>query len=84
MKKAEVLVKEYVGRLSDEHVSFLHSRLTQRYANDVSEALEFVSKANDMDKWLCSASSAAEFYEMLDRIEDQLEKEVAKREKAVA
>lgn len=81
MKKAEVLVKEYVGRLTDENVFFLHSRITQRYANDLSEALEFVSKANDVDKWLCSASSAHEFYSMLDKLEEQLEKEVAKREK---
>jgi hypothetical protein len=82
MKKAEVLVKEYVGKLSDEQVTFLHARLTQRYANDMSEALEMVSKTNEVDKWLSSASSAAEFYEMLDKLEQQLEKEVAKRDKA--
>lgn len=82
MKKAEVLVKEYVGKLTEEQVTFLYSRLTQRYANDMSEALEMVSKTNDMDRWLCSATSAAEFYEMLDKLEQQLQKEVAKRDKA--
>jgi hypothetical protein len=81
MKKAEVLVKEYVNKLNDDQVSFLHLRLTQKYADDMSQALEMVSKNIEMDRWLCSATSSAEFFQMLDKLEQQLEKEASKRVK---
>ncbi len=74
MKKAEILVKEYVSKLTDDQVLFLHLRLTQRYADDMSEALNLVSKNIEMDKWLCSATSSTEFFQMLDKLEQQLEK----------
>lgn len=79
MKKPETLLKEYVTRLSDENLKFANGRLTQRLAGDLPEVLDFFSKSNDMDRWLSSAKTCDDFYNMLDFAHKVLDKEYTKR-----
>jgi tripartite-type tricarboxylate transporter receptor subunit TctC len=81
MKKAEL--REYVSRLSDENLLFLHSRFTQRLVGDLPEALEFISKTPEMDRWFSSAGSSEEFYVMVDELNEYIEREKKKRDELV-
>lgn len=79
MKKPEVIVKECVSKLSETQLDFLNLRFQQRLAGDVPECLDLVSKIPELDRWLASAQSSADFFEMVDKIADQVAKEFNKR-----
>lgn len=79
MKKPETLLKEYVQRLSDENLKFVNGRLSQRLAGDLSEVLDFFSNSNDMDRWLSSAKSCWDLYDMLDMTHKFVDKEFNRR-----
>ena len=79
MKKVETILKEYVGKLSDDNLRFLESRLGQRLSGDLPEALSFLAQTNDMDRWLSSAKGAIEFYDMVDTLAKYVEREYKKR-----
>jgi len=79
MKKPETLLKEYAQRLSDENLKFVNGRLTQRLAGDLPEVLDFFSKSNDVDRWLSSAKSCWDLYDMLDTAHKFVDKEYTRR-----
>lgn len=82
-KPIDSYLKEYCHRLSDENVSFLSQRLSQRLSGDIAEVLDFLSNTRELDKWLSSASSCEELYDMLDSFQLIVDKEDNSR-KAVA
>jgi hypothetical protein len=79
MKKPEVMLKEYVGRLSDDDLSYLNMRLSQKLCGDLSDGLNILQKNSEVDKWLCTAASAQQFFEMVDIIADYVDKESKRR-----
>lgn len=79
MKKPEIYLKEFCHKLSDDHVRFLQGRLSQRIGADMAEAVEFLGGIREIDKWLCSASSCNEFYDMIDLVFFAVNKEHEKR-----
>lgn len=79
MKKPDVLLREYVTRLSDEELDYLYLRFSQRIAGDISEALTLVQKNHEVDRWLCSANSAVEFFDMVDKLAEFVEIETKRR-----
>lgn len=79
MKKPESLLREYAARLSDDNLKFLCGRLTQRLGGDLPEVLDFYSSTLDMDRWLSSAKTCNELYDMVDITAGFIEKEYAKR-----
>jgi hypothetical protein len=79
MKKPEVCLKEYCQKLSDENLKWLYHRLSQRLGGDVSEATESLSSSKEIDRWLSTAESSDDFYDMLDAIERAASKECEKR-----
>jgi hypothetical protein len=81
MKKPEVLLKEYVGKLSDDNLTFLHVRFDQRLQGDLAESLDFLAKTSDMDRWLNTAKSAEDFGNLVDLVSDYVVKEYKKRYK---
>ena len=81
MKKSDLVLKEYVSRLSDENINFLQTRFEQNRAGDLSDCLDFMSRNQDMDRLLCSALSVDEFYSVIDQIVESVRKETMKREK---
>ena len=81
MKKNDLVLREYVSKLSDENIDFLQTRFEQNRAGDLSDCLDFMSRNQDMDRLLCSASSVDEFYVVIDHIVESVRKEITKREK---
>lgn len=79
MKKPDVYLKEYCTRLSDENLNFLHTRLGQKLSGDMAEALDFLSSVKEIDRWLSSADSSGEFFDMVDLILAACEQEHKKR-----
>ena len=66
MRNSNSVLKEYVSSLSYKDLLFLKTRFSQRVGGDLGEAVNFVSKSVEMDKWLLGADGAEDFYGMLD------------------
>jgi hypothetical protein len=81
-KPIDTYLKEYCQRLSDENLKFLSQRFTQKLLGDTAEALDFLSSTREIDKWLSSAASCDDFYEMLESLQSIIEKEDEKRQNA--
>lgn len=79
MKKLDNMLKDYVSKLSNENLKFIVERLTTRMSGDMADALDFVAKSNDVDKWLQSAKTCMEFYDMADLLLEYGEREYRKR-----
>lgn len=79
MKKFETVLKECVGKLSDDSLDFLHTRFEQRMTGDLADCLELLSKVSEVDKWLSGAQSCNQFFDMVDQIAEQVSKEFNKR-----
>jgi hypothetical protein len=79
MKRPEVLLKEYVGKLSEDNLVFLYSRFEQRLQGDLAECLDFISRTTEVDKMLNTAKSSDEFYEFIDLVAEYVHKEFKKR-----
>ena len=78
-KKPENMVKEYVRRLADDDVKLLQSRCRQRLQGDAAEVLHLVARAGEIDRWLGSAKSFDEFFEMVDLLEFCVDREFSRR-----
>jgi len=81
-KPIDTYLKEYCQRLSDDNVKFLTQRLTQRLLGDTAEVIDFLSSTKEIDKWLSSAATSQDFYEMLDMFQSIVEKEDETRQSA--
>lgn len=79
MKKVDTMLKEYVGRLTIDNLKFLSGRLNQRMGSDLAEAINTMANCNDLDKWFGSAHSCDEFYDMLDKAQEYIDRELNKR-----
>jgi hypothetical protein len=66
MRSSNSVLKEYVSSLSYKELLFIKTRFSQRVGGDLGDAVNFVSKNEEMDKWLLSAECAEDFYQMLD------------------
>ena len=66
MRSSNSVLKEYVSSLSYKELLFLKTRFSQRVGGDLGEAVNFISKNEEMDKWLLAAEGAEDFYQMLD------------------
>jgi hypothetical protein len=66
MRSSNSVLKEYVSSLSYKELLFIKTRFSQRVGGDLGEAVNFISKNEEMDKWLLSAEGAEDFYQMID------------------
>jgi hypothetical protein len=82
MKSSDVVLKEYFQRLSDENLKFVTARFNQRYGGDLGEVLEFLGSSKDIDKWLQSASSHEDFYDMMEELAKVANQESERRSAA--
>lgn len=78
-KNDNSVLKEYAKKLYIDDLNFLMVRLSQRLGSDLSEAAELMQRDKEIDKWLCSASNHAEWYEKIDRIGEFLRIEIDRR-----
>ncbi len=79
MKKFDTVLKEYVSRLSLDNLKYLAVRLEDRIGADLAEALDTMSSCHDLDRWLSSAKSYTEFYDMVDSVHEYINRELGKR-----
>ena len=79
MKKPESFLKEYARNLSDDHLYHLNTRFTQNLCGDRSEIAAIMQNHHTIDRWLCSASTCEEWFEMIDMIGDFVKQEVERR-----
>lgn len=79
MRKTDVFLKEYVGCLNNDALKYLSVRLENRISSDLAEALDALSNTNEMDKWLASAKSNDELYDMVDLVQEYVDRELHKR-----
>lgn len=78
-KDSKHLVNEYIGRVTDEELRFLTSRLVEQFPGDLADALHTLSKRPEIDHLLASASGSWEFFDICDLIRDQCVHEVKRR-----
>lgn len=79
MKNCENVLKEYVRKLIDDDLKYLFFRCNQLLCGDRAEISEFLSQNRDLDRWLQSAASASELFDMLDLVSDAAKKEHSRR-----
>ena len=79
MKKPDVYLKEYCQRLSEDNLKFLSGRLNQRLSGDVAEVLEFLGNVREIDRWLASATTSNDLFDMIDLVHESVEKEYDRR-----
>lgn len=84
MKKPEVYLKEYCGRLSEDNLKKLYDWLNCRMSGDLSEALNFMGMTREMDKWLTTANGPTELYDMIDMVTEYVVQEHQKRYEGAA
>ena len=84
MKKPNTILREYVSRLSDSEMHDIGQRLSQRLCGDYAEVATTLQRDREIDYWLKSATSASEWFVMIDRIADAINKEQKRREEEVA
>lgn len=61
-------MREFVRSLSDENLSWLVSRLEQRFPGDLPDALSFMQKNDEANRFLGNANCSREFFETLDTL----------------
>lgn len=78
-KELKSTVKEFVNSISESELLFVVTRLTDRFAGDLADTLEFMSKHKGMDHLLGSARSSDEFYAIFDQITEVIKQECDKK-----
>ena len=79
-KEVRATVREFANTLSDSELLFVTTRLADRFAGDLAEGLDFLSKNKNIDALLCTAHSSEEFYDVVDQITDVLRQECEKKD----
>jgi hypothetical protein len=79
MKKTESMLKEYTQKLSDENLSFINLRLSQRLCGDISEVFCLVSKDSHIDKVMSSARSHDELMDFVEAMTEFVDREAKHR-----
>jgi hypothetical protein len=77
--KGHEIIREYAKKLSDDELRYLNIRLTQRIGGDIAEAVECIQSNQEMDRWLSGASSASDFFDMVDQVDGYIQQEVKRR-----
>ncbi len=70
MKKDSVIVREYCSRVSDDELSSLVDKLTRPIGGDTSDVSFIFEKDKEIDRWLCQARSADDWFSKVDMIQD--------------
>lgn len=79
MKKIDSVIKEYVMKLPFDSLKYLFDRFDERIGPDLSEAIDFISKNPDIDKFLGAAKNYEEFWNAVDIVGAAIEREFARR-----
>ena len=72
-------VKEYVRRLSEDDLRKVATKLAYKVAGDRSECALIFERDKDINRWLCSATGADDWFDMVEVIEEAAQEEQARR-----
>lgn len=84
MKKKDVVVKdaairEFARSLPDDDLRFSCFRLSERKSGDIGDVLELIQDSPDMDRFLAAAKDADGVYDIIDEVQECLEREYSRR-----
>jgi len=79
MKKIDLVLKEYAGKLPFDSLKYLFDRFEERVGPDLSEAIDFISKNPEIDKFLAAAKNYEEFWGVVDSVSYYVEREFTRR-----
>lgn len=79
MRKVDTMLKEYISKLNNDSLRLLGDQLECRLNGDLADALDFMSKNQELDHWLKSAKSCDELYDMIDTTQEYVFRECNKR-----
>lgn len=79
MKKPEIYLKEYCQKLSEDQLKNVGQRLNQRLSGDLAEVFDYFKEVKEIDRWLLSATTCNELFDMVDLIDASFQKEIEKR-----
>lgn len=71
----DAILKDYVRRLGDEELSYLGLRSSQCLFGDRAEMAQYLSRHEVINRWLQTAKSAAELFDMFDQVGEHVERE---------
>ena len=74
-KQVADLVRNYVRSLTDGELGWLYVRLHDRLQDDIAEAILFMSKNPQMDRWLYTSYTAYDLYDMVDIVQQYVEQD---------
>jgi hypothetical protein len=79
MEKVDVIVTEYARNLSDEDLAFVTGRFKQKLSGDMADLARVFSRDDSIDKWLSTATSGPQWFEMVEKIEKAVGQECISR-----
>lgn len=79
MKKAELVLKDFVSKLPYDGLKYLAERFHERMGPDLSEAVDYCLKHQELDKLLGAAKNGDEFWAVVDSIASAVNKECNRR-----
>jgi len=68
MKKSDAMLREFVRRISDDDLIYLYVRYKQNLCGDRPEISDRLAVEKNIDKWLQSAVSPDEWFDMLEYV----------------
>lgn len=77
--RTDSVVKEYVRSLSDDDLDLVVQKLTQPVSGDRADVSLMFQKDKDLDRWLCQAKGAFDWFDKVDFIESQAISEQERR-----
>ena len=77
--KVEMVVKEYVKRISNDDLAYLGIRFKQDMCGDKAEIALKLAQDAEVDQWLATSKSADEWFEMVEYIGDCVKIEYNRR-----
>lgn len=73
------ILSECVSKFSDDDVKYLYPKLTQNLSGDLADALLYIENISEVDKILSSAENVKEFFNFVDVLIKEVDKEYKKR-----
>ena len=81
-KQDSSIVKEYARRLSDEDLNMIIERSVQPVRGDRADISLLFQKDKEVDKWLCQAKGAFDWFDRVEMIEEAASAEITRRQKS--
>lgn len=79
-KESNLVVKEYVQKISNDDLNYILERLDQPMYGDRADLALFFEKDLDLDKWLSKSKSAEDWFDKLDIVQESAIMELSKRQ----